>query len=265
MKLYKAVESISDLILSKIIGLDDMAVFQKPSNCLLFTTDNNYEPKPIVPKHIPSQPKNQSENIKKPPKKLKLEDNILYEDTQNKDKESKLSSPRWPDKSDISSNIMNEALSKDKRDLLSYNSNDDESNNYSYSNISDNSSVNIHIDNNPSEDEISIQQIEKIDVNKETKTMKNPKGILKENESADSITECKSMNIIPKKKKKKVKKVVFKDKAKTIYHNEGKSNNNSMISGISDNERCAKSMNTSAISSNRTFKRKKLNISNIFA
>lgn len=265
MKLYKAVESISDLILSKIIGLDDMAVFQKPSNCLLFTTDNNYEPKPIVPKHIPSQPKNQSENIKKPLKKLKLEDNILYEDTQNKDKESKLSSPRWPDKSDISSNIMNEALSKDKRDLLSYNSNDDESNNDSYSNISDNSSVNIHIDNNRSEDEISIQQIEKIDVNKETKTMKNPKGILKENESADSIKECKSMNIIPKKKKKKVKKVVFKDKAKTIYHNEGKSNNNSMISGISDNERCAKSMNTSAISSNRTFKRKKLNISNIFA
>ena len=159
---------------------------------------------------------------------------------------------------------MNEALSKDKRDLLSYNSNDDDSNNDSYSNISDNSSVNIHIDNR-SEDEISIEQIEKIDVIKETKTMKNPKGILKEKESADSITECKSMNIVPKKKKKKVKKVVFKDKAKTIYHNEGKSNNNSMISGISDNERSAKSMNTSTISSNRTFKRKKLNISNIFA
>ena len=264
MKLYKAVESISDLILSKIIGLDDMAVFQKPSNCLLFTTDNNIDYKPMIPKPLPSQPKNQSENKQKPPKKLKIEDNIIYEEINNKDKESKLSSPRWPDKSDISINIMNEALSKDKRDLLSYNSNDDDSNNDSYSNISDNSSVNIHIDNR-SEDEISIEQIEKIDVNKETKTMKNPKGILKEKESADSITECKSMNIVPKKKKKKVKKVVFKDKAKTIYHNEGKSNNNSMISGISDNERSAKSMNTSTISSNRTFKRKKLNISNIFA
>ena len=264
MKLYKAVESISDLILSKIIGLDDMAVFQKPSNCLLFTADNNIDSKPMIPKPLPSQPKNQSENKQKPPKKLKIEDNIIYEEINNKDKESKLSSPRWPDKSDISINIMNEALSKDKRDLLSYNSNDDDSNNDSYSNISDNSSVNIHIDNR-SEDEISIEQIEKIDVNKETKTMKNPKGILKEKESADSITECKSMNIVPKKKKKKVKKVVFKDKAKTIYHNEGKSNNNSMISGISDNERSAKSMNTSTISSNRTFKRKKLNISNIFA
>ena len=264
MKLYKAVESISDLILSKIIGLDDMAVFQKPSNCLLFTTDNNIDSKPMIPKPLPSQPKNQSENKQKPPKKLKIEDNIIYEEINNKDKESKLSSPRWPDKSDISINIRNEALSKDKRDLLSYNSNDDDSNNDSYSNISDNSSVNIHIDNR-CEDEISIEQIEKIDVNKETKTMKNPKGILKEKESADSITECKSMNIVPKKKKKKVKKVVFKDKAKTIYHNEGKSNNNSMISGISDNERSAKSMNTSTISSNRTFKRKKLNISNIFA
>ena len=71
--------------------------------------------------------------------------------------------------------------------------------------------MNIHIDNR-CEDEISIEQIEKIDVNKETKTMKNPKGILKEKESADSITECKSMNIVPKKKKKKIKKVVFKDK-----------------------------------------------------
>ena len=218
----------------------------------------------MLPKPLPSQPKNQSENKQKPPKKLKIEDNIIYEEINNKDKESKLSSPRWPDKSDISINIMNEALSKDKRDLLSYNSNDDDSNNDSYSNISDNSSVNIHIDNR-CEDEISIEQIEKIDVNKETKTMKNPKGILKEKESADSITECKSMNIVPKKKKKKVKKVVFKDKAKTIYHNEGKSNNNSMISGISDNKRSAKSMNTSTISSNRTFKRKKLNISNIFA
>ena len=136
----------------------------------------------------------QSKNKQKPPKKLKIEDNIIYEEINNKDKESKLSSPRWPDKSDISINIMNEALSKDKRDLLSYNSNDDDSNNDSYSNISDNSSVNIHIDNR-SEDEISIEQIEKIDVNKETKTMKNPKGILKEKESADSITECKSMNI----------------------------------------------------------------------
>ena len=62
MKLYKAVESISDLILSKIIGLDDMAVFQKPSNCLLFTTDNNIDSKPMIPKPLPSQPKNQTEN-----------------------------------------------------------------------------------------------------------------------------------------------------------------------------------------------------------
>lgn len=265
MKLYKAVESISDLILSKIIGLDDMAVFQKPSNCILFTTDNSIDSKQIISKPLPSKLKNQSEKIKKPIKQLQIEDNILYEDPYNNDKDSKLSSPRWPEKSEISSNIMNEGLSKDKRDLISYNSNDDESNNDSYSNISDNSSVNIHIDTNRSNEEISIKQIEKIDVNKETKTMKNPKGILKENESVDSITECKSMNILPKKKKKKVKKVVFKEKAKTIYHNEGNNNNNSMMSSISNNERCAKSMNTSTLSSNRTFKRKKLNISNIFA
>ena len=118
MKLYKAVESISDLILSKIIGLDDMAVFQKPSNCLLFTTDNNIDSKPMIPKPLPYQPKNQSENKQKPPKKLKIEDNIIYEEINNKDKESKLSSPRWPDKSDISINIMNEALSKDNENYL---------------------------------------------------------------------------------------------------------------------------------------------------
>lgn len=320
MKLYKVIESISNIFLSKVIGLDDLPVFQKQLNCTLFTTENSItenNQNNLSQSNILLKKKKNKGKILNDKKSLKLSiynDILLEKDesqfTDNFDgsiikerenKESKLSSPRWPDNSGLSNishnNEIEDILGTNKQDLsypfdiendksilenkfdlnnlteiennnnslsankhdLSYHSGEDNKSNNS--SLSHNSSVNLHLDNNAQE----FEKDQDLNTEKDAKTMNLPlHNIGLSDKSQDSIVnECKSVNVNKKRKiriiKKKKEKTI--SKPKTLYN---KTNNNSTMNDISDLN-FAKSANASIINTNRTFKRKKLNISNIFA
>lgn len=341
MKLYKVIESISNTFLSKVIGLDDLPVFQKQLNCTLFTTENsiteNNQNNLSQSNILLTKKNNNDKNINdKKSLKLSIDNDILLEENESQftdknfdasiikekeDKESKLSSPRWPDKSDLSNishnNEIEEILGTNKQDLsipidienekdnslldnkaeldnqveiennnnslsankldLSYHSEEDNKSNNS--SLSHNSSVNLNLDNNVQETDKEKKEEPKtivlpikinfdnddMNIENDAKTTNLPlHNIDFSDNSQDSvINDCKSVNVNKKRKIRIIKKKKEKSssKPKTLYN---KTNNNSTVNDISDMN-FAKSANASVISTNRTFKRKKLNISNIFA